>query len=114
MPEGFIGNVAGGFYGGIDYPLTVPGLNLGHNYTQGYVLGKRLAGTLAEYGAPRGCKRLCGLSLLWSGKTLKQPGFSTRGLGEKPSSCPEITTESARTTAPKASRTPNPVRPAGV
>ena len=43
-----IGNVAGGFYGGIDYPLTVPGLNLGHNYTQGYVLGKRLAGTLAE------------------------------------------------------------------
>lgn len=48
MPEGFIGNVAGGFYGGIDHPLTVPGLNLGHNYTQGYVLGKRLAGTLAE------------------------------------------------------------------
>ncbi len=43
-----IGNVAGGFYGGIDYPFTVPGLNLGHNYTQGYVLGKRLAGTLAE------------------------------------------------------------------
>ncbi|MBE6466792.1 FAD-dependent oxidoreductase [Denitrobacterium detoxificans] len=37
-----IGNVAGGFYGGIDYPLTVFGLNLGHNYTQGYVLGKRL------------------------------------------------------------------------
>ena len=38
-----IGNTAGNFYGGIDYPLTVPGLNLGHNYTQGYVLGRALA-----------------------------------------------------------------------
>ncbi|MDU5612856.1 MAG: FAD-binding protein, partial [Slackia sp.] len=38
-----IGNVAGGFYGGVDYPLTVFGLNLGHNYTQGYVVGKALA-----------------------------------------------------------------------
>ena len=37
-----IGNVAGGFYGGVDYPLTVFGLNLGHNYTQGYVVGKKL------------------------------------------------------------------------
>ena len=37
-----IGNVAGGFYGGVDYPLTVFGLNLGHNYTQGYVIGKKL------------------------------------------------------------------------
>lgn len=38
-----IGNCAGLFYGGIDYPLTVPGLNLGKNYTQGYVVGKKLA-----------------------------------------------------------------------
>jgi len=38
-----IGNTAGGFYGGIDYPLTVFGLNLGRNYTQGYVIGKTVA-----------------------------------------------------------------------
>ncbi|QOV20531.1 FAD-binding protein [Blautia liquoris] len=38
-----IGNLAGNFYGGIDYPLDVYGLNLGHNYTQGYVIGKYLA-----------------------------------------------------------------------
>lgn len=37
-----IGNAAGGFYGGIDYPLTVFGVNLGRNYTQGYVIGKKL------------------------------------------------------------------------
>ncbi len=37
-----IGNVSGGFYGGIDYPLTVYGINLGHNYTQGYVVGQAL------------------------------------------------------------------------
>lgn len=37
-----IGNTAGGFYGGVDYPLTVFGLNLGHNYTQGYLVGKKL------------------------------------------------------------------------
>lgn len=34
------GNVAGKFYGSNDYPLTVVGLNLGHNYTEGYYLGK--------------------------------------------------------------------------
>lgn len=34
------GNVAGNFYGGNDYPLTIGGLNLGHNYTEGYYLGK--------------------------------------------------------------------------
>ncbi|WP_300409130.1 FAD-dependent oxidoreductase [Lagierella sp.] len=38
-----IGNLAGNFYGSYDYPLTLAGLNLGHNYTQGYVIGKRLA-----------------------------------------------------------------------
>ncbi|WP_350455343.1 FAD-binding protein [Slackia heliotrinireducens] len=38
-----IGNCAGRFYGGIDYPLDVPGLNLGHNYTQGYMVGRDLA-----------------------------------------------------------------------
>ncbi len=38
-----VGNCAGHFYGGIDYPLTVFGLNLGKNYTQGYVVGKKLA-----------------------------------------------------------------------
>jgi predicted oxidoreductase len=39
-----VGNVAGNFYGGIDYPLAVFGINLGRNYTQGYVIGKRLGG----------------------------------------------------------------------
>lgn len=39
-----IGNLASGFYGGIDYPLTVFGINLGRNYTQGYVTGKLVAG----------------------------------------------------------------------
>ena len=38
-----IGNCSGGFYGGIDYPLDVPGMNLGRNYTQGYCLGRALA-----------------------------------------------------------------------
>ena len=38
-----IGNCAGNFYGSVDYPLTVFGLNLGHNYTEGYVVGKKVA-----------------------------------------------------------------------
>ncbi|WP_084407464.1 FAD-dependent oxidoreductase [Maridesulfovibrio bastinii] len=38
-----IGNCAGNFFGGVEYPMAVAGLNLGHNYTQGYVVGKRLA-----------------------------------------------------------------------
>ncbi len=38
-----IGNCAGNFYGGVDYPLTVFGLNLGHNYTEGYIAGRKLA-----------------------------------------------------------------------
>ncbi|WP_084813441.1 FAD-binding protein [Desulfogranum japonicum] len=37
------GNCAGNFFGGVEYPMTVAGLNLGHNYTQGYVVGKKLA-----------------------------------------------------------------------
>jgi succinate dehydrogenase/fumarate reductase flavoprotein subunit len=38
-----VGNCAGNFFGGVEYPMTVAGLNLGHNYTQGYVVGKKLA-----------------------------------------------------------------------
>lgn len=38
-----IGNTAGNFYGSVDYPLDIFGLNLGHNYTDGYVVGKNLA-----------------------------------------------------------------------
>lgn len=38
-----IGNDAGGFYGGIDYPLSVFGLSLGRCYTFGYVTGKYVA-----------------------------------------------------------------------
>ncbi len=30
-----IGNCAGNFYGGVDYPLTIFGLSLGHNCTEG-------------------------------------------------------------------------------
>ncbi|MEG0477454.1 MAG: FAD-binding protein [Raoultibacter sp.] len=39
-----IGNCSGNFYGGIDYPLTVFGLSLGRCYTEGYVVGKMVAG----------------------------------------------------------------------
>lgn len=35
-----IGNMAGGFYGGADYPMTVLGLSLGRCYTFGYLTGK--------------------------------------------------------------------------
>lgn len=38
-----IGNCAGRFYGGIDYPLTVFGLSLGRCYTEGYVIGRMVA-----------------------------------------------------------------------
>ena len=38
-----IGNLGGGFYGGIDYPLTVPGLSLGRCYTFGYLAGRHVA-----------------------------------------------------------------------
>ena len=38
------GNVAGRFFGGADYPLHVFGLNLGRNYTQGYVIAKEIMG----------------------------------------------------------------------
>lgn len=37
------GNLAGNFYGSVDYPLDVIGINLGHNYTDGYYLGKVLS-----------------------------------------------------------------------
>lgn len=37
-----IGNLAGNFYGGADYPLDVFGLNLGHNYTEGYMVAEEL------------------------------------------------------------------------
>ena len=39
-----IGNCAGHFYGGVDYPLKVYGLSLGRCYTQGYMVGKAVAG----------------------------------------------------------------------
>jgi fumarate reductase flavoprotein subunit len=38
------GNLAGNFYGSIDYPLDIFGLNLGHNYTEGYVIAKEIMG----------------------------------------------------------------------
>lgn len=38
-----VGNMAGGFYGGVDYPLTVFGLSLGRCYTFGYLTGKHVA-----------------------------------------------------------------------
>ncbi|QSX34490.1 FAD-binding protein [Shewanella avicenniae] len=38
-----IGNMAAGFYGGVDYPLTVFGLSLGRCYTFGYLAGKYVA-----------------------------------------------------------------------
>lgn len=38
-----IGNLGGGFYGGVDYPLTVPGLSLGRCYTFGYLVGRQVA-----------------------------------------------------------------------
>lgn len=37
------GNVAGNFFGGIDYTMKVPGLSLGKAYTQGRVVGKYVA-----------------------------------------------------------------------
>ena len=38
-----VGNLAGGFYGGADYPLTVFGLSLGRCYTFGYLAGRHVA-----------------------------------------------------------------------
>lgn len=38
-----VGNMAAGFYGGVDYPLTVFGLSLGRCYTFGYLAGKYVA-----------------------------------------------------------------------
>jgi hypothetical protein len=39
-----IGNTAGTFYAGVDYPMTLPGYNLGHCYTQGRLTGQYVAG----------------------------------------------------------------------
>lgn len=39
-----IGNLSGSFYGAHDYPLSIFGINLGRNFTQGYVAATRLAG----------------------------------------------------------------------
>lgn len=38
-----VGNLAGGFYGGVDYPLTVFGLSLGRCFTFGHLTGKHVA-----------------------------------------------------------------------
>ena len=38
-----VGNLGGGFYGGVDYPLTVFGMSLGRCYTFGYLAGKYVA-----------------------------------------------------------------------
>lgn len=38
-----VGNLGGGFYGGVDYPLIVFGLSLGRCYTFGYLAGKHVA-----------------------------------------------------------------------
>lgn len=38
-----VGNLGGGFYGGVDYPLVVYGLSLGRCYTFGYLVGKHVA-----------------------------------------------------------------------
>jgi succinate dehydrogenase/fumarate reductase flavoprotein subunit len=38
-----VGNLGGGFYGGVDYPLLVYGLSLGRCYTFGYLVGKHVA-----------------------------------------------------------------------
>lgn len=38
-----IGNLGAGFYGGVDYPLTVFGLSLGRCYTFGYLTGRHVA-----------------------------------------------------------------------
>jgi hypothetical protein len=39
-----VGNTSGTFYAGVDYPMTLPGYNLGHCYTQGRVTGQYVAG----------------------------------------------------------------------
>lgn len=38
-----IGNCSGGFYSGVDYPMSVGGLSLGRCFTEGYVIGKQVA-----------------------------------------------------------------------
>jgi succinate dehydrogenase/fumarate reductase flavoprotein subunit len=38
-----VGNTSGTFYAGVDYPMTLPGYNLGHCYTQGRITGQYVA-----------------------------------------------------------------------
>lgn len=38
-----VGNTSGTFYCGVDYPMTLPGYNLGHCYTQGRLTGLYVA-----------------------------------------------------------------------
>ncbi len=38
-----VGNLGGGFYSGVDYPLTVYGMSLGRCYTSGYLTGRHVA-----------------------------------------------------------------------
>ncbi len=38
-----VGNCAGGFYGGVDYPMDIEGLSIGRAITSGYVTGKYVA-----------------------------------------------------------------------
>ena len=38
-----IGNCAGNFYGGVDYPLDIYGLSLGRCVSAGYMTGRALA-----------------------------------------------------------------------
>lgn len=39
-----IGNCSGRFYGGVDYPMTIPGTSLGRCYAEGYYVGRLVAG----------------------------------------------------------------------
>jgi succinate dehydrogenase/fumarate reductase flavoprotein subunit len=38
-----VGNLGGGFYGAVDYPITITGLSLGRCYTFGYLAGRQVA-----------------------------------------------------------------------
>jgi len=49
-----VGNLGGGFYGGVDYPLLVYGLSLGRCYTFGYLVGKHVA--KLEHSTPNNSK----------------------------------------------------------
>jgi succinate dehydrogenase/fumarate reductase flavoprotein subunit len=38
-----VGNLGGGFYGAVDYPISITGLSLGRCYTFGYLAGRQVA-----------------------------------------------------------------------